>query len=171
MPSTQPTSAVGQSIDSAMTLHTQIENSKQVPKVDLFLRVENNNNTGEGASNGLEFVKEEIKLTNKNATIFQYIQNLISLNTPSHADANDPKEHHMNTNTLHFEKMKNVWNMNYTLIYRESVEEEEDVQSAQRVDRSALEAEESGACSVEQILQLLTTLKRLVNGAETAING
>lgn len=49
-------------------------------------------------------------MSNKNATIFQYIQNLIIVNAHRH-DAH--------LNTPHYEKMKSIWDANYLLIYRE----------------------------------------------------
>ena len=74
------------------------------PKVELYLRAQ--------ASNGspLEFVKSETRLANKNATIFQYIQSLIELNGGGGGEAS----------ALHYDKMKSVWDVNYSLVYRES---------------------------------------------------
>lgn len=59
----------------------------EAPKVDLFLRVEYPSSAAAGDNNnGLDFIQEEIKLDNKNATIFQYIQNLISLSQNKEMD-------------------------------------------------------------------------------------
>ncbi len=79
-------------------------------RIELFLKVETTPTTPfSNQENGLDFTRNEIKLTNKNATIFQYIQNLIAL---------ESKSSNM-TNTIHFDKMKNIWNVDYTLIYHE----------------------------------------------------
>ena len=103
----------------------------RTPKVDLYLKVEYAT-VSAASENALEFVKEEIKLTNKNATIFQYIQNLIALNKSSkeQQQQSDNKKQVSsavvnNNSMLHFEKMKSIWDVNYTLIYRESVESRE----------------------------------------------
>jgi E3 ubiquitin-protein ligase HECTD1 len=137
------------------------------PKVDLFLRVQTQNcdlftqNHHSQFDNGLEFIKSEIKLTNKNATIFQYIQSLIELN---------PNNDNTSPNTLHYEKMKNVWDMNYSLIYRES----DDSSDLDEISSLPLALDDSpqmpnqyldntnGNCNVEQVLKLLTILRRII---------
>ena len=85
VPSESPPST-SQQKDTRQQPETINANSKQipVPKVDLFLRVENP--TSDNNNNGLDFIQEEIKLDNKNATIFQYIQNLISLSQNKEMD-------------------------------------------------------------------------------------
>jgi len=126
--------------------------TRSVPKVELYLRVEypihsNSNNSSE---NNLEFLKDEIKLTNRNSTIFQYIQNLISINSNSKNK----------NNTLHYEKMKNIWDMNYTLIYRESVSTDQKQSSfSDIIDQNE---DNKNSCNVDQVLQLLRILKKII---------
>ncbi len=103
------------------------------PRVELYLRVETEANAG------LEFRKDEVRLANKNATIFQYVQSLIAQQQP-------------------VDKMKNVWNMAYTLVYREAVDD-----GCERGETNEGEEEEA---SVAQVLQLLASLRRLVDSAE-----
>lgn len=135
--------------------------SKKSPKVDLYLKVENANPAFGADRHGLEFIKEEIKLTNKNATIFQYIQNLISL---SNSKSNEHEKKSLN-NTLHFEKMKNVWDMNYTLIYRESDDEDEKSES---ILSSSTDQENDSVCDVEQVLQLLTIVSQIIHDTKNS---
>lgn len=151
--------------------------------IDLFLKIEYTTTNSSSTENGLEFIKEEIKLTNKNATIFQYIQKLISLKVSSSSgkdqcsSATDKQE---KNNMLHFEKMKNIWDVNYTLIYREAAAEATTEETASKDDSFVSDASssipdyqeamctvesQSQLCNVEQVLQLLTTLSHIISHA------
>ena len=116
------------------------------PKVELYLKVEMTTETG------LEFITDEIKLTNKNATIFQYIQSLIALAKKDHKSlfANNP---------VHFEKMKSVWDMNYRLTYREVFDP--DSPPSQPIEIESVKPDK--ICTADQVLRLLTILKSLVD--------
>jgi len=178
-----PTTAASQLSSSTVVtlpLSAKIESSiqdvdssrleKPTPKIELYLKVDY---PASGstilADNGLEFINDEIKLTNRNATIFQYIQNLISIQSNTKNSKN---------NTLHFEKMKNIWDMNYTLTYREasspiisSTDQIETKSTPLAYDEPDLgssiliqtQAEEVVYCSVDQVLQLLKILKSIIS--------
>lgn len=141
--------------------------------VDLFLKVEYTT-ASSSTENGLEFVKEEIKLTNKNATIFQYIQNLISLKDQCPCATDKQKQNKM----LHFEKMKNIWDVNYTLIYREaatttgentskddSIVSDASLSIPENQETMCTVESQPQLCNVEQVLQLLTTLSHVISHA------
>ena len=64
--------------------------------------------------------------------------------------------------------MKNIWDMNYTLIYRESlIENNESITSS----KDTLEHEPSKTtCTVEQVLHLLTILSKVIHNSNTNQN-
>jgi hypothetical protein len=90
----------------------------------------------------LEFYNDEIKLVNKNATIFQYIQKLITLGN---------SEKNFSASTLRFEKMKSIWDRTYSIVYRErKPNSKEGNDEEQPVDTT-----EKNVCSVDEILNRL----------------
>ena len=139
-------------------LEKNVDIKQKQPKVDLYLRVQVHNSAFNQFETNLEFIKSEIKLTNKNATIFQYVQNLIELN---------PKDE--SPNTLHYEKMKTVWDMNYSLIYRESPNtNENDFNESLSENKEEMFSSNNNqfvdvySCNVVQVLKLLTILRKLI---------
>lgn len=145
-----------------------IENKPRQPRVELFLRVHpsNSNSSSLNQENGLELIKNEIKLTNKNATIFQYIQNLIAINEEIENNNVKPNSVFSSANTIHYEKMKNIWDMNYSLIYRE-VQDEDLTEHANQENKEAALVDQpmSELCNVEQILKLLTIIRDVIKNA------
>ncbi|CAF0905235.1 unnamed protein product [Brachionus calyciflorus] len=118
-----------------ITLNNSQNETPKNQKIDLYLKVDFNSQLKQ-----LDFVQDEIKLTNKNATIFQYIQNLIQINCES---------------STSYEKMKTIWDMNYTLIYKESpLDSNEDTN---------LNNEQKSWENIEEILKLLDTLKKITD--------
>lgn len=104
-------------------------------------------------------------MSNKNATIFQYIQNLINVNAHRH-DAH--------LHTPHYEKMKSIWDANYLLIYREptsasaATSSETDSQENNTINSNNNKQPSSNFVDVgfdqgiEHILKLLSILRRLM---------
>jgi hypothetical protein len=131
---------------------TEEANVKQQPRVELYLKVQESETSA-------TLRGEEIKLVNKNSTIFQYIQSLIV------------------GRKSHVENIKNIWDLSYLLIYREALDTDEehpaelDEKSKHLVNMSLLnlnpesvdmESLKANKCNVEQILQLLYTLKDII---------
>jgi hypothetical protein len=166
VPQILPTNSLGKNTEAnalnSEVLEKNSDAKPKQPKVDLYLKIQTHNSTFNQFENNLEFIRNEIKLTNKNATIFQYIQNLIELN---------PKdEHNVSPNTLHYDKMKTVWDMNYSLIYRESpnnndsdlnesLSDQTEEATARFLNNQLLDI---NSCNVEQVLKLLTILRKLI---------
>ncbi len=122
------------------------------PKIELYLKIDTASST---LTNLDFFLKDEIKLTNKNSTIFQYIQSLIVNNTSKNSSSS--------SSFLHYEKMRNIWNANYYLIYKE-VKEEEVMNSDENDDDKNIAAVENinnQKEEMEQCLKLMTKLKQL----------
>lgn len=124
-----------QNENNQMITSTYGENHSQISspqtKLDLYLKLDQSmpsiksfkyNNKTISCDNGLEFLVDEIKMTDKSATIFQYIQNLIALNR-NQTRAQIETTGISNSTLLHFERMRTIWDMNYLLIYRESTTE------------------------------------------------
>jgi E3 ubiquitin-protein ligase HECTD1 len=151
-----------------------VEEKTRQPRVELFLRVHpsNSNSSNLNQENGLELIKNEIKLTNKNATIFQYIQNLIAIN--QEIESNKSNGVYSSANTIHYEKMKNIWDMNYSLIYRQVNDSTDSTQEPSNEENKAAalsEQQPTELCNVEQILKLLTIIRDVVKSANKHQSG
>jgi hypothetical protein len=124
------------------------------PKIELYLKCNplsssSSSKTGLQHDGELEFFNDEIKLVNKNATIFQYIQKLITLGN---------SEKNFSASTLRFEKMKSIWDRTYSIVYRErkpNSQEENDTEKP-------VDTTEKNVCSVDEILNLLLILKQII---------
>lgn len=155
------------STDSSASPSTQSSDvSKQqspqsaATRIELYLKVDPNSNSM--SLSGLDLIKDEIKLVNKNSTIFQYIQSLIASSRKGESG------------TLNFERMRNIWDLSYLLIYREvAAESNEDSSNESTVTQSQTETSDSlmnidtenlnnNKCSVEQILKLQSTILDLI---------
>ena len=149
-PTVQPTTAT-----------TPVASNKQPkyilpsPKIELYLKCSSSTAapTKPGAADGeLEFYRDEIKLSNKNATIFQYIQKLITLGN---------SEKNFSASTLRFEKMKSIWDKTYSIVYRErKSNNSKENDSEKSTDGDAVE---KNICSVDEILNLLSILKQIIS--------
>ena len=117
------------------------------PKIELFLKC---NPSTSATDADLEFFKDEIKLVNKNATIFQYIQKLITLGN---------SEKNFSASTLRFEKMKSIWERTYSIVYRERNSSPTDVQETK--DENVVNSK-NNLCNVDEILNLLSILKQII---------
>lgn len=126
--------SVPANVQTNPSLNVPIESNNRGSKIDLYLKIEPGNKQ-------IDFVQDEIKLTNKNATIFQYIQSLIQSNAES--------------STLHFEKMKSIWDMSYSLVYREAIESETQVDGCQNT-----------WSNIEDILKLLSVIRQIIDNNE-----
>jgi E3 ubiquitin-protein ligase HECTD1 len=150
VPITQKTASVKPIVDDTK----QQKFVLPTPKIELYLKY--NSNTAGTTDGELEFFNDEIKLVNKNATIFQYIQKLITLGN---------SEKNFSASTLRFEKMKSIWDKAFTIVYRErkstTVQENEcDVGS---------KAVQQNVCSVDEILNLLSILKQIIGNYDNSI--
>lgn len=143
-PSTSPLHS--QQPQTQLNAAVSSEEAKQA-KLELFLKVDTN---ASAPPLQLDFFKDEIKLSNKNATIFQYIQNLIIVNAHRH-DAH--------LNTPHYEKMKSIWDANYLLIYREA---NEDASPTSTNDLPLNDQQPIVEDNIEHILKLLSIIRRLM---------
>lgn len=135
-----PVQTESQTQDSLNDSDLSKQLQQQQPKIDLYLKVNRtlqNSNTNDEPE--LSFYEEEIKLTNKNATIFQYIQYLISLG-----------EFGQTQNTQRYEKMKKIWDESYTLIYRRSNENQNDEQNNEL------------SVDVDKVLRLLSLIRQMI---------
>jgi hypothetical protein len=142
------------------------ENSakSKLPRVELYLRIQD----ADASSSSLSYLPlsntyEEIKLLNKNSTIFQYIQSLM-VNS-------------LSKKKLSVENMKSIWDLNYSLIYRETTEDDNaDSKSlVNKLETSSFNLNsiytrndfdmnhlKNNKCHVNQILQLLSIFKNLI---------
>ncbi len=122
-----------------------------IPKIDLFLRINKPSVSANG--NSIEFYEDEIKLTNKNATIFQYIQQLLTIGR------NCAKN--FSASTLKYEKMKTIWDTSYTLVYREARQNPSDSNDSEVKLKEVSSIQQNKKISLDDILKLLLILNDL----------
>jgi E3 ubiquitin-protein ligase HECTD1 len=139
-----------------------VSSNKQQTKIDLYLKVEGGKRATTDDSSNDHFISDEIKLTNKNSTIFQYIQNLI-FNDKKRATKILNTNQSATTMTNQFEKTKNIWDVNYSLIYRESSDNND---NKKEMESSGDNENEILNKDVEQVLKLLTILRQLISNIQ-----